>query len=82
MIYDGPQEAAKEQHTIEKLEKNPQYFELVQFWIKLVNGNQFNLVSLIQQLTSKCQQIHQNLTNITIFLVSVNSNLNMLKNID
>ena len=23
MIYDGPQEAAKEQHTIEKLEKNP-----------------------------------------------------------
>ena len=72
MIYDGPQEAAKEQHTIEKLEKNPQYFELVQFWIKLVNGNQFNLVSLIQQLTSKCQQIHQiflNLTKIKILLV-------------
>ena len=23
MIYDGPQEAAKEQHAIEKLEKNP-----------------------------------------------------------
>ena len=43
MIYDGPQEAAKEQHTIEKLEKT-QYFELVQFWIELVIGNQFNLV--------------------------------------
>ena len=49
--------------------KKPQYFELVQS----------NSVSLIQQLTSKCQQIHQiflNLTNIASFLVRVNSNHN------